>query len=475
MDFLHDIFISYPSNLNRTPYENWVTKFEEKLRLALEDLSENRSAPNIYLDKWKVEANSNHDEMLERARRSKIFLAIVSPNYQERVWAPRELSSFAEKLNDWGRLFVIASKPLPEDEIRLDGLKGRPIKTFFHCQSGDARKAMPFHPDSREFADGVYSLASAMAAKLDGMKTAIALNSSPAKAKSKTILLAHATDDLEKEFRNVADQLAQLASEDGVTVLSGADYPLGGKEFLQAFSTDLARADLVVQLLSDTLGKRPRDLPDGYVLTQARLAMTQPGVKLMQWRRSNIDVDAIADPALHALLQGEAVTASTLPAFKEMLIEWVRAPAHVEPSTDTGMQVFINAERADWSAAMECRQAVADLCAAVWFPPEGNPDKESIQKEFNELLIECDSLLFLNGDAETVWVSQQLRQAIKTRAANGLKLRGAVCNGPPPGKADIHGMIRGIELLDCRTSEGSGWKFEPVRDFVIKQAGMRAS
>lgn len=475
MNFLHDIFISYPSTLNRTPYAGWVTKFEARLRHAFEDLSKLRPAPDIYLDQWKVEANSSHAEMLERARKSRIFLSIVSPNYQERIWAPRELEAFAAELRDWGRLFVIASKPLPENEIRLEGLKGRPIKAFYDCPSGEKLRAMPFHPDSREFEDGIYSLAAAMATKLDAMvadtESAVSATA-PAIKKERTILLAQVTDDLDNELRAVAAELEQHCLEHDVTILSGSDYPLGGDAFQQAFADDLARADLVVQLLSDTLGKRPRDLPEGYVVAQAKAAAQQRGVALMQWRRSNLDPQRIEDTALRTLLQGEAVMASTLSAFKDVLIEWIRKPAEeAAPDAPNGVQVFINAEKTDWEAALACREAVSDLCAAVWFPPEGSPDKASVQDEYNSLFAECDSLLFLNGDVEAMWVSKQMRQAIKTRASNRLSVQGAICNGPPAGKPAIHGVARGIEMLECRTDDGADWRFEPIRDYVKKHTG----
>jgi hypothetical protein len=473
MNYLHDIFISYPSTLNKTPYADWVMKFEAKLRHAFEELSRKRPEPDIYLDRWKVEANSSHAEMLDRARGSRIFLAIVSPNYQERVWAPRELEAFAGDLQDLGRLFVIASKPLPEKEVRLEGLKGRPIKPF-HEHNVDKRKALPFHPESLEFERGIYELAVVMAEKLDKMLVGDEHASAATQAlegKRRTILLAHVTDDLERAHRQVADELTQQCLEHDVVLLSGADYPLGGEAFKQAFAEDLARADLVVQLLGDTLGKRPRDLPEGYVLTQARVAASRPGVKLMQWRRSNIDPQLIDDPELRELLQGETVTASTLSAFREALIEWVRTPPPkpaAESDAPCGAQVFINAEKADLPAALACREAVSDLCASVWVPPQGDPEKASIQEEFNSLLADCDSLLFLNGDVEPVWVSKQMRQAVKTRASNRLSLRGAVCNGPPAGKPQIHGIVRGIEMLECSTPDGSGWSFEPVREFVKK-------
>jgi hypothetical protein len=257
-------------------------------------------------------------------------------------------------------------------------------------------------------------------------------------------------------------------------LLSGADYPLGGDAFKTAFEADLDQTDLVVQLLSDTLGKRPRDLPQGYVLYQAGQAAARPGVKLVQWRRSNIDAQAVEDENLRLLLQGEAVTASTLESFKDQLIEWMRSPPRKVKKNPSpgGAQIFINAEKADWDAALECEQALRDLCAAVWLRPEGNPETQSIQKELESLVEDCDSLLFLNGSVESVWVSRQVRQAVKTRAKSNLPMHGALCDGPPVPKPGFHGTVPGIEPINCKTSDGQAWQFDDLRDFVRRNSGL---
>ncbi len=476
MDFQHDIFISYPSTLNDTPFDGWITKFESKLRLALEARRVGQKSPVIYYDKWNVDANSSHAEMLERARNSRIFLAIVSPDYQKRAWAPLELEAFASDLSDLGRLFVIASAPLPEQEIRLEALKGRPIKPFYK-DNPDKRKAMPFHPKSEEFETGIYRLAVAMDEKLKkmGAETIDATSSARSSRPQRTILLAQVTDDLDRAHRQVADELKQQCMEHNVILLSGVNYPLGGDAFRQAFSEDLAKADLVVQLLGETLGKRPPDLPEGYVLAQARAAAARSEAKLMQWRRSNLDLSEIDDPELLSLLQGETVMASTLSAFRDVLMEWMKAPPAPEPSAadndPCGKQVFINAEKVDLYAAVACQEAVSDLCASAWVPPFGEHRKESIQDELNSLFVESDSLFFINGNVDPIWVAKQMRQAVKTRADKRKKIRGAVCNGPPDGKPDLHGTVNGIETLNCRTSDGMEWDFEPVRAYVKRLSG----
>lgn len=475
MNYQHDIFISYPSTLNKTPYAFWVTTFEQKLRDALEDLLPNLPNPKIYLDEWEIKANSVHAEMLERARSSRVFLAIVSPSYQDRAWAPLELEAFASDLLDPHRLFVIASKPLPENEIRLDALKGRPIKRFY-VNAADKRRALPFDPTGTEFQKAVYDLAVAMAEKLDQMLAAGDEKSHAIpKTRRRTILLAQVTDDLDAALRQVADELQQQCLEHDVMLLPGTDYPLGGDAFRKAFAEDLSRADLVVQLLGKTLGKRPRDLPEGFVLAQAQAAQDHPGATLIQWRRAGVDVAQYDDPELRDLLQGETVMASTLSAFRDALIAWIRTP----PKDDTqdvsdvlcGTQIFINAEKADLPAALLCRDAVRDLCPSAWVPPQGDPEKASIQQELSSLITDSDSLLFINGQADSAWVANQMRLAWKSRASKRRTIAGAVCNGPPIGKPELHGYVKGIVPIECTAPDGVSWDFEPVLAYLKKNAG----
>ena len=479
MRLLHDVFISYPSILDKTPYPGWIEKFESQLFYALKSLIKNGSDPGIYLDRSDVRTNSLHEEMLARARSSRLFLAIVSPDYQERVWAPRELEVFATGLQDKDRLFVVATTPLPEEEIKLPALKCRPIKPFF-SEAGIGRRApMPFHPDSREFSDGIYAIARDMAAKLSLMHEAERLGENGRDADKhgaiagKTILVTRVTDDLQKDARSIIEDLELSGQAEGIVVLYGGEYSLGGDAFREAFEADVARADLVVQLLNGTPSATPRDLPEGYAAYQANRALAQPGVKLMQWRRSDLDVNTVEDEGARQLLLGENVIASTLPAFKDILVEWVRRPPP-PPKTQRaalGVQIFINAEQIDLDAAIECRNALRDVCASIWLPPEGDEESQSKQKELLGLVKDCQPLLFLSGRVDTNWIARQLRWTFSRRLAEGMKMDGAVCVGPPPEKSELHGQVDGIETINCRTPDGMGWQFDTLREYLRKRAG----
>lgn len=498
MDYEFDIFISYPSALNKSPYPGWVDKVYEGLHQALNDefrsLHGHGRALNIYFDKVKIEANSSHQDMIDAARRSRLFLAIVSPDYQTRDWAPKELEEFTRELKDPKRLFVIEARPLPENDVILPGLKGVTFKELFDTSTVSGDAPLPLYPEDKEFKRGIYEVARSIARKLGDMRQKEAgASRAPDRAPDRsgdrsdgvrTLLLAHVSDDLylplaghkKSAFQTVSDELEQYCRDYSVRLLSGADYPLGAADFKAAFEKDLAEADLVVQLLGETLGKRPRDLPEGYVLYQARRAAAQPGICLMQWRRSDIDVRAVGDNELHDLMQGETVTASTLASFQNSLLEWVKTPpkppAKPQDASDAPLfQVFINAEKTtDWVAAMRCKDALNDLCSGVWFPPEGSRESESIQEELDDILKVCDTLLFMSGKVEAVWLGKQLRQAMKTRAKYQLPMRGVICDGPPVDKIPMHGSVRGVEPINCKTPDGNDWQFQTLHDYLSRMA-----
>ncbi len=489
MDHLYDIFISYPAPLNRSPYPGWVARFRDALREALHgDLRRTAGLTrdlNIYFDQAAVEANSAEEDMLEAARHSRLFLAIVSPDYQTREWAPRELDAFPAQAVAERRLFIIATKPLPKNEVTLAALKSPFFKPFFARSPLAQDHPLPFHPDSQQFQDAVYGVALSMAKKLgelNGVTAPSVMGRAPppvaresARAGGRTILLAHVSDDLDRdgksEFRSVASELVQYCSRFDVRLLSGADYPLGGEAFKEAFEKDLLQADLVVQLLGETLGKRPRDLPEGYVLHQARRATAQTGVKLMQWRRSDIEVDAIEDRELRALLQGEAVTAATLASFKNDLVAWIETPPKPPKGESLGstIDIFIDANDIDFDAATRCKEALEPFFSVIMTRPEGDPEKASIREYLESLIVDSNLIVFLNGAAEEAWVGKQMLAAQKVlRGKYGRGLAGARCDGPPPGKRAFHGTIRGVAPVDCRTDDGLDWQFEALSRHLRK-------
>ena len=103
-------------------------------------------------------------------------------------------------------------------------------------------------------------------------------------------------------------------------------YPQGGADFKEAVEADLARGEVLRPAArADIASRRPRDMPEGYLVAQSDLA-AQAGVPILQWRSPDLVLDDVVDPAHRAFLAGEKVEAVGLESFKAKIVELATAP-----------------------------------------------------------------------------------------------------------------------------------------------------
>ena len=127
-------------------------------------------------------------------------------------------------------------------------------------------------------------------------------------------MIAQGTEDLEAD----REQLVSYLDQCGIPNLPTDFYPQGSADFKAAVEQDLARSDLFVQLLGRTSGRRPRDMPEGYLVAQYQLAEAA-GRKILQWRSPDLVPDDVADEAHRAFLFGEKVAAIGFESFKAQI------------------------------------------------------------------------------------------------------------------------------------------------------------
>jgi hypothetical protein len=372
------------------------------------------------------------------------------------------------------RLFSISLEPVPNEQL-LPALRGRHRSTFHEPVSiGSNRVPAPFEPDSKLFFENLWDLAASISTRLKTMYGEDKAAMSPAPPMSgtasgldaepkRTVLLAQVTEDLVGDCAMLRRALEQHPS---LRILPDGDYPQGGEAFREAFRADLAESDFVVQLLSSISGRAPRDLPEGYVRSQANEA-ANGGAELLQWRRSDLQLAQIADADYRALLQRQTVIASTLPSFIDEVIKKVTAPPPAPAVRDGAARsfVFVNADKRDLVPAKQCAEELASECDYVLPPEEDEQKGASVQEDLNTYLASCNAVLLVQGSSDSGWIRGQLLQALKIR---GRDIRGAVLHGPPNGKRPINMKIQGIEELDCSADGGTGWRFDRVHEFVGK-------
>lgn len=480
--FEYDLFVSYAHTDNE---EGWVAELVKRLDLVLRQRLGAAEGLRVFFDSRATTANCDLTELLAAVGRSALFLAVSSPGYATRDWPRQELETFVAQTRDSSRLFVVECLPVGEGESLPPPLESHFRQKLWKA-SGPRNIPMPYLPmaDAAEFQLLIHYLAVDIRNKLLSMKnlpdarggvparkepvvhqrapnTAMAGREVPRNGSKKIVLLTQTTDDIEEEADQLRSYLKQY--DETITLLPVMGYPQGGEAFIMAFGRDLAQADLLVQLLGQRAGRMPPDLPEGYTRYQFQAAKAV-GVPIMQWRRPDLDVRTVTDPAYKAMLTADTVVASGLEAFKRQILDWVRDSVRraQQPSGARAATVFINADSSDMNVAREVQRECLRLALTTVLPIAG-ASSEATRRDLEEFLTDCDVLLFIYGETTPAWIRSQLRQFSKIRPQRQAdpKLL-AICNGPPREKPDIGVTFPNARVINCV----DGWNMELIRELI---------
>lgn len=493
--FKYDLFISY-AHADDAPDASgckWVSAFVTHLDRALRQRLGGPKSLDIFFDSHHLHPNNQLDSLLEAVRTSAIFLAVASRSYANRDWTREELAAFAAPMPDFGRLFAIEYLPLDAGDAYPAPLELHYRKPFFRGEGVNGSLSMPVSPifDARAFNDLVHDVAEKIRLQLISLKRGptagtadparlpasasrgtgvpdaapvpAATITPPSDPRSRRVLLAQVTDDLEDNREQVRRYLEQF----GIEVLPGDVYPQGGADFARAFTDDLERADLFVQLLGASPGRRPRDLPQGYTRFQHEAAGLR-GVRILQWRRPDLDLETVDNLEHRAFLNGQTVIATGLESFKEEIRGLAQRPAQVPESrkSQAGF-VFIDAAQQDLPVAERIRDEFGryDLSS---FMPLSDGTSEEVRLDLEENFRECDALVLVYGETPGVWVRGQARMYSKHRSERKTQPKGGVIFAGPPEKQSRLGIsIAGLDEIYC----GDAWDMERLRPLIDELRG----
>ncbi len=447
----NDVFISYAHADNEAGPSGvkWVSEFAKYLDVSLKQRLGCGDSLRVYLDNRDLSANRPLDELLDEVRNSAVFVAISSPSYVQREWTRKELDAFAQIDSTCDRLFAIEMLPLDSLDDYPSPLDSKPRARFWQLPDADSRTPLPLDPrlDLQIYTQRLLDLAEQVRKRLLDFNTALA-HPVPAAAPAPSggsigkILLAQATDELEFEREQLKSYLQQM----NVSVLPEGDYPQGGESFKQAFRSDLAEADIFVQLLGKAGGRKPPDLPEGYIQTQFSLA-TEAGKTMLLWRHPELDVENIPDPVHQHLLTSDTVVASGLESFKSDVIgalEAMKAPVRDTPSS----LIYVGAERADLPVAREVSEALRAHNYPVVIPTFDGSSEE-IRQDLEDSLLESDSVIFVHGSAPVTWIRGNLRRLHKLMSLRkNPPQKVAIFTAPPPKEGDIGVSLPYVETVD---------------------------
>jgi TIR domain len=454
-----DVFVSYAHVDNEPifPAEyGWVSVLVKNLGGYLAKRLGRREAFSNWYDQHQLQGNQPvRDYIPDQAKRSALFLAVLSPGYVASEFCLRELQAFVDSHRESlaERLFVIEHMALADRQQAPQEFRDIRKYRFYKLDENDVPRtfALPQPlPDEREYFQKIDDLARDMANKL-------AEADSP-QASQPAVLLAEVTDDLEARRDDVWRYLDQA----GIKVLPTGPYRLEREEFERSLSGDLAKSALFVQLLGSVAGKRPPDVPDGFAWFQLELAK-RAGLPILQWRSPDLDPGKVESPLQRRLLELETVAAMPFEDFKRSIVESFKrvgehpATPQRTPQPANSSMIFINADTVDKASADAIRESLGDRFGWVMplslYDTDAKPDE--LQQDMEANLINSEGLFIVYGAARPAWVASQLQlyRKLAPRRKQSPRLL-AVVKAPPEPKVPLSIGLPGLVTVEIgRVSE----------------------
>jgi TIR domain len=466
-----DIFISY-AHVDDEPFDaagpdrslGWVATLVRHLENYLAREIGRKEGFALWKDKYNLHGNDPlAAEIATKLQRTGVFVAILSPGYLASTWCRDEAHLFTEHFAGEvsSRVFVVERAPLADDAAVPQRLTGRRNSRFWYLD--DDKKPRTFAKPmseqnqiqyfrqvedlARDIHRQLKRMAASPRAPTQGSAVTSVIGNGP--NGSAVVLLAEVTDDLELR----RDGVRRYLEQQGALVLPQATYPLGRAQFEAALDADLARSRLFVQLLGPEPGKRPPDVPEGYNWLQLHGARRH-GMRVLQWRNSELDLAGIEWPPHRELLQLETVQATSLETFKGAVVAALAPPPSPTPTRATGGQplVFLNTELRHSEIAAKIRDVIRDRAALVEPLREG--PAEEVRVDFEQNLIDCDAMVMVYTD-NAGWARAQLRAFRKQAPQRERPVRAIpVIDAPAQPKPELGFYMPEMIIIDSRAGIG---------------------
>jgi hypothetical protein len=466
-NYEHDIFVSY-AHIDNEPLvgakEGWVTTLISSMKTRLAQRLGRSDNFSLWMDYNLLGHKKVTPQIQDALEKTATMVIVLSPGYIESEWCNRERDAFLDlvKKRDGSRVFIIERDVIDGDNRppELTDLKGY---RFWNCDREGKAPRIFGTPvptkDDPEYYQMVDDLTLDLANELRSLKaaedqpgTVVNKNGSfPEKSLRPKVFLAQVTDDLEGDRNNVKRYLNQL----DVRVLPDTWYSLDPAKFREAVGRDLAECDLFVQMLSNFAGKKPTDLPQGYVMLQLEMARAA-NKSILQWRSPSLDIAAIEDNDHKTLIESNTVRAEGLEDFKRAIQNYVLEKVEQQPKPQPEPQpeeyafVFLDIEVTDRPLADKVC-AVLDRRGIGYSLPAGSEDSAENRRDLEQNLLDSAGVIIVYGSSTKTWVRSQLLECRKILATRKSPLPAfAVFEGPPEPKQSIDLKLPKLQILNCR-------------------------
>jgi hypothetical protein len=314
-----DLFISY-ARVDDEPVfgVKWVSTLLQDLRNLLAQKMGRHDAFSIWWD--EINLRGNHavtPEIRTAVQQSATMLLVLSPGYLESQWCRQEKDLFFAGLGGkpQNRVFVVEREALREDQAppaELADLKG--YRFWYRDEHNRARTLSLREPEphATTYTRMVEDLATDISRRLK----ARAATAPPPPAEPKaTVFLAEVTDDLDPRREQVRRYLEQAQ----LRVLPARRY-LEDQAFRDALEQALGQSTLFIQLLGEYPGRRPPDIPQGYIRLQLERAQALK-LPILQWHDPTLKLEQVQSQEQRELLEAVSVYAEPLESFKQRIVQ----------------------------------------------------------------------------------------------------------------------------------------------------------
>jgi hypothetical protein len=358
----------------------WVTALASNLN----------EGPNVFKKRFFIDhqlspGDNFSVDLVAKVERSSLLVLLLSQNYIDSDWCGKELDHFVRSHSADAAaprdVFVVELFPyesFTQVPLAIQQLRKRLIQAKFWYQSREASApSLAGYPSALESGpEGqahYWSVLNGLRVALDtrlrelraqrpapgdaAPEAATAAGPaapSPSRPSLGTVLLADTTDDLEAQRAAV-----RLALEpEGIVVLPEGDYVgLTAPEFEAAMAGDLARADLFVQLLSPTPGRKPRGFDAPLPQLQYQRAR-KANLPLLQWCERQPVAGEIADTAHAELFKTEFLRVTHRTDFETTVIQQLRSQKDLRDRAAAAAAAAATAAAPDAAGARAPRRLV---------------------------------------------------------------------------------------------------------------------
>ena len=451
--FQHDIFVSY-AHVDDVPLpgveKGWVTNLIDTLKTKLSMQLGRSDAYSLWMDYELAHHVKLTPQIMDALNHTAIMVVILSPGYLASEWCMREKNTFLQFIKEGSsRVFVIErniieAQDRPSEFEDLIGFRfwlrdreGKPPKIL-----GEPKPS----PDELDYYRVVDEVVSGLQKALGDLKREHENHADGmAGYQEPSVFLAEVTDDLEQERASMKSYLNQF----GINTLPNTWYSQEPTNFRQCAQRDLAQCLAFVQLLSGSTGRKPPDLPKGYLSLQLELAEAM-GKKVFQWRSPSLDINSLKDEEHKLLVNGAKVHAEGIEEFKRSVKDFVMKPAPVKILPHLDALVFVNMESSDRSLAVKVCGELERHGIGYGLPiNSGNPSE--IREDLEANLLESNGIIIIYGCSTVAWVRRQLLECRKILSKREKPLQAfAIFEGPPEQKCPIDLKLPNLQMLDLR-------------------------